>query len=64
MSEAAAGEQVRQARGEVGVGRRGDVVIFLRLLQRLRADEGGEVGVLLKISGMKPFFASSAYGDR
>jgi hypothetical protein len=60
VREAAGREQVRQARRQVGVGGGVRVVVLGRLLQRLRADEGGEVAVLRWISGMKPFLASSA----
>ncbi|PAV66566.1 hypothetical protein WR25_01167 [Diploscapter pachys] len=47
MGEAAGGEQVRQARGQVGVGGGVRIIVLGRFLQRLRADEGGKVGVLL-----------------
>ena len=46
MGEAVAGEQVGQARCQVGIGGGVRVVVFGGLVQRLRADEGGEVGVL------------------
>lgn len=47
MGEAAGGEQVGQARRQVGVGGGVRIVVLGGFLQRLRADEGGEVGVLL-----------------
>ena len=47
VGETAGGEQVRQARRQVGVGGGVRVVVFGRFLQRLRADERGEVGVFL-----------------
>ena len=46
VRKAAAREQVRQPRRQVGVGGRVGVVVLGGLLQRLRADERGEVGVL------------------
>ena len=47
MRKATGGEQVRQTRGQVGVGGGVRIVVLGRFLQRLRTDEGGEVGVLL-----------------
>src|SRR6516225_7349088 len=46
VGEAARGEQVGQARGQVGVGGGVRIIVFGGLLQRLRADEGGEIAVL------------------
>src|SRR5690606_23786155 len=46
VREAAAREQVRQARRQLGIGRGVGIVVFVRLLQRLGADEGGEIRVL------------------
>ena len=46
MGKTVAGKQVGQARRQVGIGRGIRVVVFGGLVQRLRTDEGGEVGVL------------------
>src|SRR5208283_624137 len=47
VGETTGGEQIGQSGGQRGVGGRVGVVVLCRLVQGLRPDEGGKVGVLL-----------------
>ena len=60
MRKSVAREQVRQPRGQVRIGGGIGIVVFGRFLQRLRADEGRDIGIFPVQSGMNPFLASSA----